>query len=56
MVLHHLDTEMAREASTETRVKGYRVKVEYSAVSGDEVKQMNNSIAKAITAAGRKNK
>ena len=49
-----LDAELAKEASTETRVKGYMVKVEYSPVSGDEAKQMSDSIVKAVSEAGRK--
>ena len=51
-----LDTELAKEASTEIRVKGYRVKVEYSAVSGEEAKHMSNSIVKTVTEAARKKK
>lgn len=51
-----LDTELAKEASTETRVRGYRVKVEYSAVSGDEAKHMSNSIVKSVTDATKKGK
>lgn len=52
----YLDTELAKEASTEVRTKGYRVKVEYSAVSGDEAKHMSNAIVKTVTEAGRKKK
>ena len=50
----YLDQELAKEASTETRVKGYRIKVEYSAVSEDEAKHMGNSIVKTVTEAARK--
>ena len=55
-LFQYLDQELAREASTETRVKGYRVKVEYSAVSGDEAKHINNSIVKTVAEASRKKK
>ena len=50
----YLDQELAKEASTEVRTKGYRVKVEYSAVSGDEAKHMSNAIVKTVTEAARK--
>jgi len=49
----YLDQELAKEASTETRTKGYRVKVEYSAVSGDDAKHMSNSIVKTVAEATR---
>jgi hypothetical protein len=49
-----LDQELAKEASKEVRVKGYRVKVNYSAVSGDEAKNLSNSIVKTVTDATRK--
>jgi len=49
-----LDTELAKEASTEVRTKGYRVKVEYSAVSEGEASQINNTILKTVTAHKRK--
>ena len=52
----YLDQELAKEASTEVRTKGYRVKVEYSAVSGDEAKHISNAIVKTVTEAGRKSK
>jgi len=50
----YLDQELAKEASTEVRTKGYRVKVEYSAVSADEAKHMSDSIVKTVTEASRK--
>ena len=43
-----LDEEIAKEASTETRVKGYRVKVGYNAVSPDEANAKKDSIAKVV--------
>jgi hypothetical protein len=50
----YLDQELAKEASKEVRTKGYRVKVEYSAVSSDEAKQMSDSIVRTVTEAVRK--
>ena len=38
MLLYYLDTEIAKESSTETRIKGYRVKMEYSAISEQKKK------------------
>ncbi len=54
-LFQYLDQELAKEASTEVRTKGYRVKVEYSAVSGDEATQMSNSIVKTVSESKRKN-
>lgn len=44
----YLDTETAKGATTEKRVKGYRVKVEYSASPREETKQRRESVAKAV--------
>jgi len=55
-LFQYLDQELAKEASTEMRTKGYRVKVEYSAVSGDEAAHISNSIVKAVSDAERKKK
>jgi len=55
-LFHYLDEELAKEASTEVRTKGYRVKVEYSAVSTDEAAHMSKSIVKTVTEAARKKK
>ena len=44
----YLDSEVDKEASTETRVKGYRVKVGYNAVSPDEANAKKDSIAKVV--------
>jgi len=49
----YLDSEIAKEATTETRVRGYRVKVEYSAEpSGTDSKRQ--AVSKAIADAARK--
>lgn len=45
----HLDTIVAKDASTEKTVKGYRVKVEYSAVPESESDIKRQRILKAIT-------
>jgi len=55
-LFQYLDQELAKEASTEVRSKGYRVRVEYSAVSGDEAAHISNSIMKTVTEATRKKK
>jgi hypothetical protein len=47
-LFHYLDTEIAKEASTETRIKGYRVKVEYEALSDEEMKKKRESVAKFV--------
>lgn len=39
---------MAKEASTEARIKGYRVKVEYDAVSENVMKLKKESITEAV--------
>jgi hypothetical protein len=44
----YLDKEIAQEASTEKRVKGYRVKIEYEAVSEKEMQAKRDGIAEAI--------
>ena len=48
-LFHFLDMEIAKEASTETRMKGYRVMVEYEVVSEEAMKQKRSSIAKMVT-------
>ncbi len=52
----YLDTEIAKEASTETRVRGYRVKVNYSPVSSEEAKHISSSLVKTVSEATRKKK
>lgn len=44
----YLDQEAIKEASTEIRVKGYRVKVDYAAVSGAEMNVKKEQVSKAI--------
>ena len=41
-----LDAEIAKEATTEKRIKGYRVKVEYNPISEKELKQKKESLQK----------
>ena len=50
----YLDQQLAKEASTEIRTKGFRVKVEYSAVSTEEAQHMSNAIVKTVTDGERK--
>lgn len=44
----YLDKEISKEATTEKRVKGYRVKVEYEAVSEEEMQIKRDGIAEVI--------
>jgi len=48
VLFQFLDQELANEASSEVRTKGYRVKVEYTAVSETNAKQVSSQIARAI--------
>jgi hypothetical protein len=43
-----LDSEIAKEASTDVRVKGYRVKVDYEAVPEHEMNRKRDAIAKSV--------
>jgi len=43
-----LDSEIAKEASTETKFKGYRVKVEYDAISEDEIARKREAITQSV--------
>ncbi|MCB0699307.1 MAG: type IV secretion system DNA-binding domain-containing protein [Chitinophagales bacterium] len=43
-----LDAEIAKEATTEKRIKGYRVKVEYNPISEKELKQKKAIVSKAF--------
>lgn len=45
----HLDSIVAKDANTEKTVKGYRVKVEYSAIPESESEMKRQRILKAIT-------
>lgn len=44
----YLDQMIAQEASTETRIKGYRVKVEYNTISDSEMAQKRLSVSNTI--------
>lgn len=46
-----LDEQVVKEASTEKRMRGYRVKVEYSAVSASELKHKQAAVSKAVLGA-----
>jgi hypothetical protein len=47
-LITYLDTQSAKEASTETRMKGYRVKVEYNTLSHEETKTKREGIMRTI--------
>ena len=47
-LIAYLDSEISKELSSETRMKGYRVKIEYDNVSDDVMNQKRESIAKAV--------
>ena len=47
-LVSYLDSQSAKEASTETRMKGYRVKVEYNTLSSEETKTKREGIMKTI--------
>jgi hypothetical protein len=55
-LFHFLDQEIAKEASSEERVKGFRVKVEYNAVSEEVMKQKKESISKIVLDSQKKDK
>ncbi|MEI6575095.1 MAG: type IV secretion system DNA-binding domain-containing protein [Bacteroidota bacterium] len=44
----YLDSQSAKQASSETRVKGYRVKVEYDAISEDEIVRKREAITQSV--------
>lgn len=52
----YLDKEVAKEASTEKRMKGYRVKVNYDALPDDIAAQKKEHILKAVGKSMRKDK
>lgn len=52
----HLDLELAKEATSETRIKGYRVKVEYNAVSEDEMQKKKALVGKALLGKSKEKK
>jgi hypothetical protein len=43
-----LDSEAAKEASSETRIKGYRIKVDYEAIPESEMTRKREAIAKSV--------
>jgi len=44
----YLDKQIALEATTETRIKGYRVKVEYDVISEQDMIKKKDKISKAV--------
>ena len=53
----YLDTEIAKEASQpETRMKGYRVKVEYDSTAADDMEKKKSAIGETIINAKKKKK
>lgn len=44
----YLDTEITQEATNETRIKGYRVKVEYGTVTEEEMRRKTEAVTKAV--------
>jgi hypothetical protein len=48
MLFLYLDEQIAKEASTETRVNGYRVKVEYNAVPQGEANSKRGAITQVV--------
>lgn len=51
-----LDKEIAKDASSETLIKGYRVKVEYDAVSENEMEKKRSDILQVVSESIRKRK
>ena len=52
----YLDQQIASESSSEKRIKGFRVKVNFTPVSEEESKQKKDSILKAVSESIRKKK
>ncbi|OJW82376.1 MAG: hypothetical protein BGO69_17485 [Bacteroidetes bacterium 46-16] len=52
----YLDEQLAKEAITETRIKGYRVKVEYNPTTESEMKGKKDTINKTVLGSLRKKK
>jgi hypothetical protein len=44
----YLDKQVAKDASSETLIKGYRVKVEYDAVSEEDMKKKRDTISQVV--------
>jgi hypothetical protein len=49
-----LDSEIAKEAPSEIRVKGYRVRVDYQAVPVDEMNRKREAVAKSVIGVRKK--
>jgi hypothetical protein len=47
-LFNYLDTQVAKEASSEKLIKGYRVKVEYDALSDEDMDKKRAAIGKAV--------
>ena len=52
----YLDAEITKEASTETRHKGYRVKVEYGTVTEEEMRRKTEAVTKTVVDSMKKKK
>jgi hypothetical protein len=52
----YLDTQTAKEATTETRIKGYRVKVEYNPASLENAQRTNDSVTKVVRDSIKRNR
>ena len=55
-LMQYLDELIVKEASTETRIKGYRVKVEYGSLSEHDAKHKRESVAKVVVDSLRQQK
>ena len=55
-LISFLDQQLIHESSGETKVKGYRVKVEFDSISPLEMAEKRNSVAKMIFDSFKKNK
>jgi len=55
-LLHHLDELEAAEQSKEERVKGYRVKIQYTATKEEEKKAKREAVAQVILQAMKRMK
>lgn len=53
-LFHYMDVEVAKEATKETKIKGYRVKVEYDAVSEEEMRRKKESVTKFVIDSAKK--
>jgi hypothetical protein len=52
----YLDAEITKEATTETRIKGYRVKVEYGTVTEEEMQRKTEAVTKTVVDSMKKKK